>query len=224
MILGSENSHDPAAWRAVTEHDYISGQFLWTGADFLGECKGWPVRISQAGALDLAGNEKPLYAQRRALWTAEPYAKLAVGNAEEKRGAWGEHFRWQGTDGELKRVSCYTNQGEAELFLNGVSQGLKKITEEDGCCAGWEIPYAAGTLSVRAGAAEDRLSTPERAAKLRIAAERTELTADGLDVLQVEVFLEDEQGNPALDEEVHAQVLGDLEILGLENGIPDSLE
>ena len=223
VILGSENSHDPAAWRAVTEHDYISGQFLWTGADFLGECKGWPVRISQAGALDLAGNEKPLYAQRRALWTAEPYAKLAVGNAEEKRGAWGEHFRWQGTDGELKRVSCYTNQGEAELFLNGVSQGLKKITEEDGCCAGWEIPYAAGTLSVRAGAAEDRLSTPERAAKLRIAAERTELTADGLDVLQVEVFLEDEQGNPALDEEVHAQVLGDLEILGLENGIPDDL-
>ena len=42
VILGSENSHDPAAWRAVTEHEYMAGQFLWTGVDFLGECPGWP--------------------------------------------------------------------------------------------------------------------------------------------------------------------------------------
>ena len=55
VILGSENSHDPAAWRAVTDHEYMAGQFLWTGVDFLGECPGWPKRISQAGALDLRG-------------------------------------------------------------------------------------------------------------------------------------------------------------------------
>ena len=223
VILGSENSHDPAAWRAVTEHDYISGQFLWTGVDFLGECRGWPVRISQAGALDLAGNEKPLYAQRKALWTDAPYARLAVGSAEEKHGAWGECFRWQGTDGEMKRVSCYTNQGEAELFLNGVSVGRKAVSEADGCCAAWEVPYAAGTLRVRAGTAEDQLSTPREAVKIRVAPERTELAADGLDVVQAEVFLEDGQGNSALDEEIHVQVLGDLEILGMENGIPDDL-
>ena len=59
--------------------------------------------------------------------------------------------------------------------------------------------------------------------KIRVAPERTELAADGLDVVQAEVFLEDGQGNPALDEEIHVQVLGDLEILGMENGIPDDL-
>ena len=93
VLLGSENSHDPKAWKAVAEHDYISGQFLWTGIDFLGECKGWPVRISQAGALNLAGFEKPLFALRKALWTEAPCARLAVGPADG-RGAWEESFRW----------------------------------------------------------------------------------------------------------------------------------
>ena len=118
VILGSENSHDPAAWRAVTEHEFMAGQFLWTGVDFLGECPGWPKRISQAGALDLRGKEKPLYAQRLALWTKDPVIRIAVGPGEEEHdsGAWGECFRWQGVPGEKKRVSCYTNGGAAELF------------------------------------------------------------------------------------------------------------
>ena len=223
VILGSENSHEPKAWRAVTDHEYISGQFLWTGVDFLGECRGWPVRISQAGALDLAGFEKPIYALRKALWTAEPYVRLAVGTGEDKRGAWGQGFRWQGTPGETVRVICYTNQTEAELFLNGVSLGVKTLAPEDDCHAVWEVPYTEGTLKVRAGAAEDTLSTPGMAVKLEIAADRMELPADGLSVLQAEVLLADAQGNPALDEEIHVQLLGDLKLLGIENGLPDDL-
>ena len=223
VLLGSENSHDPAMWRAVEEKEYISGQFLWTGIDFLGECRGWPVRISQAGALDLAGFEKPLYAQRRALWTEEPYARLAVGPAEENRGAWSEHFRWQGQPGEKRRVSCYTNQPEAELWLNGVSLGRKTIAEADGCRAVWEVPYADGTLHVKAGPAEDRLTTPGAATCLRLTADRAALPADGLAVAQVEVELVDLHGNPAREDTVHLQPVGDLRLLGLENGRPDDL-
>ena len=51
VIYGSENGHSIEAWRAVSDHDYICGQFLWTGVDFLGECLGWPLRISQALSL-----------------------------------------------------------------------------------------------------------------------------------------------------------------------------
>ena len=50
-----------------------------------------------------------------------------------------------------------------------------------------------------------------------------ELPADGLSVLQAEVLLADAQGNPALDEEIHVQLLGDLKLLGIENGLPDDL-
>ena len=98
----------------------------------------WPMRISQAGALDLRGKEKPLYAQRTALWTPEPMIRIAVSSAEEEDcGAWGEGFRWEGQPGEKKRVSCYTNGPEAELFLNGRSLGKQAVTREGGQRAVW---------------------------------------------------------------------------------------
>lgn len=224
VILGSENSHDPAAWRTVEDHDYISGQFLWTGVDFLGECPGWPRRISQAGALDLRGKEKPLYAQRKALWTGAPIARLAVSDgAGEDHGAWGEGFRWMGTPGETKRISCYTNQPEAELFLNGRSLGKRTIRREDGCRAVWTADYEDGILEVQAGDALDTLSTPGSATRMEIAPPPKRWTADGCSVRQLEILLTDENGNAAADEMVHVQVLGDLELLGLENGQSDDL-
>ncbi|MBR5109481.1 MAG: DUF4982 domain-containing protein, partial [Clostridia bacterium] len=169
VILGSENSHDPEAWRAVTEHEYMAGQFLWTGVDFLGECPGWPKRISQAGALDLRGKEKPQYAQRLALWTKEPVIRIAVGPGEEEHdsGAWGECFRWQGLPGEKKRVSCYTNGNSAELFLNGKSLGKKELTEVDGGRATWQVAYEDGVLEARTEGAEDKLATPGKACTLQ---------------------------------------------------------
>lgn len=67
-FLGSENSHSEEAWKAVTDNPYICGQFLWTGIDYLGEAKGWPVHGSQAGLLTTAGFPKPEYDRRKALW------------------------------------------------------------------------------------------------------------------------------------------------------------
>ena len=224
VILGSENSHDPKAWRAVEDHDFISGQFLWTGIDFLGECPGWPKRISQAGALDLRGKEKPLFAQRQALWTRNPMIRLAVSDAaEEDHGAWGESFRWEGIPGQEKRVSCYTNGAWAELFLNGRSLGRKELTREDGCRAVWTVPYEEGLLEAQTDGAEDRLQTPGKAVSMTIEAGAKTLRADGADVLQAEIRLLNDQGTPAADETVFCQVLGDLTLLGLENGRPDDL-
>ena len=222
VILGSENSHDPAAWRAVTGHEYMAGQFLWTGVDFLGECPGWPKRISQAGALDLRGKEKPVYAQRKALWTTDPVIRIAAGPGEEQQdsGAWGECFRWQGMPGEKKRVSCYTNGKAAELLLNGKSLGKKELREEDGGRAVWLVPYEDGTLEAKTEGAEDRLSTPGKACSLKWVCAGPE---QGDDVIQLEAVLLDKDGQPAQDEVIRCQVLGDLEILGMENGIPDDL-
>ena len=222
VILGSENSHDPAAWRAVTEHEFMAGQFLWTGVDFLGECPGWPKRISQAGALDLRGKEKPLYAQRLALWTKDPVIRIAVGPGEEEHdsGAWGECFRWQGVPGEKKRVSCYTNGGAAELFLNGKSLGKKTLKETDGGRAVWVIPYEEGILEARTEGASDLLATPGKACSLKWIRNASQ---PGEDVIQLEAVLLDKDGRPAQDEVIRCQALGDVEILGMENGLPDDL-
>ena len=222
VILGSENSHDPAAWRAVTEHEFMAGQFLWTGVDFLGECPGWPKRISQAGALDLRGKEKPLYAQRLALWTKDPVIRIAVGPGEEEHdsGAWGECFRWQGVPGEKKRVSCYTNGGAAELFLNGKSLGKKTLKETDGGRAIWVIPYEEGILEARTEGASDLLATPGKACSLKWIRNASQ---PGENVIQLEAVLLDQDGRPAQNEIIRCQVLGDVEILGMENGLPDDL-
>ena len=222
VILGSENSHDPAAWRAVTEHEFMAGQFLWTGVDFLGECPGWPKRISQAGALDLRGKEKPLYAQRLALWTKDPVIRIAMGPGEEEHdsGAWGECFRWQGVPGEKKRVSCYTNGGAAELFLNGKSLGKKTLKETDGGRAVWVIPYEEGILEARTEGASDLLATPGKACSLKWIRNASQ---PGEDVIQLEAVLLDKDGRPAQDEVIRCQALGDVEILGMENGLPDDL-
>ncbi len=70
-FLGSENGHSDEAWRAVTEHPYICGQFLWTGIDYLGEAHGWPVHGSPAGLLTTAGFPKPEFERRRRMWQEE---------------------------------------------------------------------------------------------------------------------------------------------------------
>ncbi len=219
VILGSENSHDPAAWRAVEERDFISGQFLWTGVDFLGECRGWPVRISQAGMLDLAGYEKPMFYRRKALWTEERFLRIAVGSGS----GWDDRFLWDGEAGEKKTVSVYTSLPRAELLLNGRSLGVRDLKREDGCRLTWEVPYAPGTLTARAEGAEDSLSTPEKAERAELVPDTCCLDASGTDTVQIEVFLKDAAGRPARDERILCQVLGDLQILGIENGRPDDL-
>lgn len=125
-FLGSENSHSLEAWQAVTDNDYISGQFLWTGIDYLGEAQGWPYRASGAGLLTLAGFEKSGYYRRMSFWSESPMAHLATVRAEAAAAApcseWIPYLEyWNYREGEQVDVVCYTNLSRAELFLNGES-------------------------------------------------------------------------------------------------------
>ena len=60
-FIGTENSGHPLAWQAVTDNDFVCGQFLWIGFDFLGEAHGWPIYCSQAGYLKTNGVPKDRY-------------------------------------------------------------------------------------------------------------------------------------------------------------------
>jgi len=77
IIYGSENDDAYNAWQAVTQNEFISGQFLWTGADYLGEAGQWPARAFPGGLLDLAGFKKPDAWWRQALWSDKPMVYLA---------------------------------------------------------------------------------------------------------------------------------------------------
>ncbi len=222
-ILGSENGHAVSAWQAVLDRPFISGQFLWTGIDFLGECRGWPVRISQAGLLDLCGNPKPLYYQRKALWTSQPFVKIAVGKGTiEQSSPWTDAFLYDGQPGETVCVCVYTNAPEATLFLNGRSLGTKQRKPADECRLLWSVPFEPGVLTAKADGAKDMLATPLPPASIILSAYPSK---PGDAFHQILVSLRDAAGTICAgeDREIRYQLYGDGEILGIENGKPDDL-
>ncbi|KOH44064.1 sugar-binding domain-containing protein [Sunxiuqinia dokdonensis] len=173
VIFGSENRHDLEAWKAVTSRDFIFGQFLWTGIDYLGESGRWPSRGFYSGLLDFGGFIKPRGYFRQSLWSEKPMAYLgtyptpgrgsqsqlkdvwsqleaeqAGGNHEEKRPSMDAWPIWNYDEGQLIRVVCYTNAASAKLLLNGELVGEPQNYNEETGIIFWDIPYAPGKLEV----------------------------------------------------------------------------
>ncbi|MEJ1730466.1 hypothetical protein SMA90_29490, partial [Escherichia coli] len=67
------NTHE-SAWINVRDNDFISGMFVWTGFDYLGEPTPywWPSRSSYFGIIDLAGFPKDVYYMYQSEWTDTP--------------------------------------------------------------------------------------------------------------------------------------------------------
>lgn len=237
VTYGSENGADYAAWLAVRDNDAICAQFIWTGIDYLGEAHGWPIRASQSGFLDLAGFEKASYHFRRSLWNPEPMAFLAV--ARQGDPAYAGHSRWEGGDphwnwkeGEPLSVLCYTNCEEAELFLNGLSLGVKRLADDERGCLSWEtVFFEEGVVRVEARTAQGivrtaELRTTSAPASLKLRADRAKLAANGESMAHVAIEIADAEGRsvyPA-DHAIRVSVEGPGEILALENGDVKDLE
>lgn len=173
VIFGSENRHDMGAWKAVTSRDYIFGQFLWTGIDYLGESGRWPSRGFYSGLLDFGGFIKPRGYFRQSLWSEKPMAYLGTyptpgrGSQSQMKDVWsqleaenaGEARKekvpsmdawsiWNYEEGQLVRVVCYTNAASAKLLLDGKLVGEPKNYNEETGIIFWDIPYAPGKLEV----------------------------------------------------------------------------
>ncbi len=78
MLYGSENGMALDAWKAVVDNDYIMGQFLWTGIEYMGEAGRFPSRNSTSGAIDLAGNKKTEFYFRQSLWSDDPMVYIGA--------------------------------------------------------------------------------------------------------------------------------------------------
>lgn len=226
-LMGSENGHHIEAWKAVTDHEYISGQFLWTGVDFLGEAEGWPIRGSGAGNLTMAGFEKAGYYFRQSLWSDEPMVKIMTAKEIEVRDAhlWKQNDllkeRWDYEAGELIQLYIFTNMDKVELSLNGKVLHILEKDIETGIikCV---IPYEAGILKA-AGIdnnkryVEDVLSTVGAAVQLNT---RLYVINEEAEIIQIEIELADEEGRKVSREEVmiSIELEGEGRLLGLENG------
>ena len=158
-ILGTENTHDRNQWIAMRDHAPYAGQFLWTGIDYLGESRRWPVVGHASGLLDRTARIRPLGRERESWWSEQPMVSIArrvanddamptdPGYAQEERHTQVLFSDWspKNTAAHEEQVEIYSNCKEVELFLNGESLGKKEINANASPRV-WRVAFAPGTL------------------------------------------------------------------------------
>ena len=213
------NSHE-GTMRHVKNNDFISGQYVWTGFDYLGEPTpyGWPARSSYFGIVDLAGFPKDVYYLYQSEW-----------HPEKKVLHLFPHWNW--TPGQdIDMWAYYNNADEVELFVNGESQGVRTKGKDDFHVV-WRVKYESGVVKVVSRkdgktVLEKEIHTAGEPAQIRLTADRNEIKSDGRDLSFVTVEVLDKDGNlcPNADNQIMFDVQGAGFIAGVDNGSPVSME
>jgi len=240
-----------AEFRGQDEFAFTAGEFVWTGFDYLGEPTPYnedasallnfsdaaervraereleelgrlrvPSRSSYFGIVDLAGFRKDRFYIYQARWRPElPLAHILP------------HWNWPGREGQTTPVHVYTSGDEAELFLNGRSQGRKRRGAREYRLRWDEVKYEPGELravAYRGGRrwAEGVVRTTGPAAGLLLRADRASIRADGSDLSFVTVRVTDRTGLtvPRAKNRIRFELEGPGEILAVDNGDATSHE
>jgi hypothetical protein len=230
IIYGSETGSGLDAWYAVRDKDFIFGQFIWTGTDYLGESGRWPSRGLYTGLLDFGSFPKPRGHFRASLWCENPvtYAGTYPVYVHPKHpehvflspDAWDI---WNYDEGQNIRVVCYTNAPQARLLLNGRVVGEIKPYDEKTGIIYWDIPFRAGELRAEGCDKEGNalssysIRTSGRPYAIRATADRTILSGDRA-TAHITVEVVDEEGTVVKlgDNEITCTVEGAARLLGLE--------
>jgi beta-galactosidase len=219
-------------WKYVSVHDYVIGDFMWTGIDYLGEAR-WPGKGSSSGEIDMTNLPKDGYYFYQSQWTNKPVLHLLP------------HWNWAGREGQVIPVLAYTNCDTVELFVNGKSYGVKvqefphqgnsgkwnkydkpyvNITTGD-LHLSWDVAYEPGTIKAvgRKNGKEvviDEIHTAGKPAALRLTTDSSQVIADGKDVALIHVDVVDDQGNvvPDATNLISFKVSGNGKLTGVDNG------
>ena len=217
----SWSSTHEETWDVVKHNDFVGGQFIWTGFDYIGEPTpyGFPARSSYFGLIDLAGFPKDTYYMYQSEWTDKQVLHLFP------------HWNW--LDGEDIDMWCYYNNAdEVELFINGRSQGVKAKKDSHEYHLMWRVKFEPGEVKAVARkdgkvVADKVIRTAGAPAALSLTADRTHFgknpNGDNLAFITVEVV--DKDGNlcPRAEDQIFFDVEGGR-IVGTDNGNPVSME
>jgi len=225
VIFGSENGHSMEAWKAVRDNDYIFGQFIWTGIDYLGESREWPARGSSSGFIDFGGFLKPRGHFRQALWSTTPvtYIGTYLQPRNKNRLSTDAWPIWNYEEGDMIRVACYSNAPKSKLILNGNQVGEIKNQDDNTGIIYWDIPYQQGKLEVIGMDKENNqicnyeLLTSGRPYAIAAHSDFSSIKK-GLGVAQVVVQVVDENGVPIMisEDEITCNIEGPAKLLSLE--------
>jgi beta-galactosidase len=205
-------------WKIIKKHDFLSGMFVWTGFDYLGEPTPypWPARSSYFGIVDLAGFPKDVYYMYQSEWTSKPVLHLLP------------HWNWEA--GKTIDVwAYYNNADEVELYLNGKSLGIRKKTGDD-LHVVWRVKYEPGTLKAISRKNGKTVLITQRVTagapyQIKLSADRSKIKADAKDLSFITVSVLDQQGNPVpvADNLIRFNVSGAGGLKAVDNGSQTSL-
>ncbi|MBN2611442.1 MAG: DUF4982 domain-containing protein [Bacteroidales bacterium] len=231
VLYGSENGHSMDAWKAVRDNEYIFGQFLWTGIDYLGESHRWPSRGFTSGLLDLSGYKKPRAYFRESLWSDKPMVYLGTykKRKRERSPSIDALPLWNYETGDTIRVVCYTNCQNAQLILNGKKiDNPKKYDDETGVIV-WDLPFQPGKIQVE-GLMNDQIAasysveTTKRPYAITAKA-YNESISSASGVAMIDILIVDEDGKPVIlsDDEITCRTEGPVRLIGMEAGNPNDM-
>ena len=205
---------------AQERYPFVGGEFVWTGFDYLGEPTPFDAsRSSYYGAIDLAGFRKDRFYLYQSVWRPnQPMVHLVP------------HWTWPERAGQVTPVHVYTSGTEAELFLNGKSLGHKTKGPFEYRLRWDDVVYEPGELRVvayREGRqwATDSIATAGDAVRLLLSADRTTISADGIDLTFVTLTVADRNGRlvPRAMNTIAFEVAGPGEIVATDNGDPTDM-
>ena len=207
-------------WDVVKHNDFVGGQFIWTGFDYIGEPTpyAFPARSSYFGIIDLAGFPKDTYYMYQSEWTDRPVLHLFP------------HWNW--IEGQTIDMWCYYNQAdEVELYINGRSQGVRRKADSHQYHVMWRVTFEPGEVKVvaRKGGQEVRSQVIKTAGPphhIRLTTDRNTIDANGKSLAFVTVEVVDQDGNlcPNAEHEIFFDVQGNASIAGVDNGCQTSME
>ena len=216
-------------WDVVKHNAFVGGQFIWTGFDYIGEPTpyGFPARSSYFGLIDLAGFPKDTYYMYQSEWTDKPMLHLFP------------HWNW--LPGQEIDLWAYYNQAdEAELFINGQSQGVRRKADSMSSRAqssdlstpyhvSWRVKFAPGEIkvitrkSVDAGKPGKTVCT--QTIRTAGAPDHIRLSIDykGKDLTFITAEVVDKDGNlcPWADNQIHFK---GCNVVATDNGCQTSME
>ncbi|HEY5371081.1 MAG TPA: beta-galactosidase GalB [Hanamia sp.] len=201
--------------KALLKNKMVSGMFIWTGFDYLGEPTPytWPARSSYFGIIDLAGFPKDVYYMYKSVFTNKPVLHILP------------HWNWKQGD-TVDVIAYYNNADEVELYLNNKSLGIRKKTGDD-LHVKWIVPFEPGTLKAISRKNGKTVLTAEvktagAPARIVLKADRNKINADGRDLSFITATIEDKDGTtaPRADNEIHFKISGAGFIAGVASGDP----
>ena len=236
------------AWDYIGEAGIGKASFYEPGDPRIGNPWGapspFPWRTANDADFDVTGCIRPQGVYRRIVWGSGETALFSYDpdhfDKVETLSNWGfpgvwPRWNWQGREGKLVKVAVFSLAEEAELLVNGVSQGRQKAGEAlvQGMPGTFlfETVYQPGTVEA-VGYVNGRevsrsaLRTVGKAIGLRLTAETPCLKANGESLAYVYAELVDENGNTVPDADVllTAQVTGAAELMGFGSGQPVTAE